>query len=316
MPSEATYAIVVAVYGGGDSHNRGAEMRIAETLGFISTKWMVRQHTRTYVYLHCDTVDIAHCTVPSELRRWGMDSSSKCTLERLPNMGREAHVYMHHLARARRGLRREQPAMTFFVQQNELYGLEPFLLDALANKLDPTLWFVAGASHACRGGAHCGQNFCWDAFDLAPATTKIFEVLKRKCPAANFSCALRGVFGVHRDAIFWRAPHTYGALLNLTLDTRPRPQLTGCGTNYGNLRSIPDMGVYYAHAFERLWPSIFGVHTKAARANEPSRLDSLGVHCVGPSVDHVLLDNPPRVMHFPPLVCRRQSSEAVSPSGR
>ena len=151
--------------------------------------------------------------------------------------------------------------MTFFVQENEIRGLQPFLLDAMGSTLDPSLWFVAGASHPCRGGAQCGQNFCWGSSDMALPTQRIFAILGRSCPASNFSCGVRGVFGVHRDAIHSLSSRTYSALLQLTLDTRAPPPLVGCSYgphSYGNGSTTPTMGAYYGHALERLWPSVFG----------------------------------------------------------
>jgi hypothetical protein len=223
------------------------------------------------------------------------DAIRGCSLHKLRNVGREAHIYVHHLSSLHL-VNTSLPTMTFFTQENELSDLDKYLLDAIDGVLDPSIWFVGSQSYACYGGAGCGyggtRNFCWSPQDLAPAMNKIFSILNRTCPSAPFACGLRGAFGVHRVAILRHSRETYGAMLAITEDTLPGPPLQGCSRKgsrskkYGDAVRKEGAATWYGHAFERMWPSIFGAGTTDVRCTtDPD----------------TILDGPP---YFPPVVCR------------
>lgn len=46
----------------------------------------------------------------------------KCSLEFLPNIGREAHIYLHHIVNAHG--RADLADLTIFIQEGEPIGLE------------------------------------------------------------------------------------------------------------------------------------------------------------------------------------------------
>jgi hypothetical protein len=281
---EPSYTIVVAAYEfAPNSKDRD------NLLDFIFQKWPGASRF-TKIYLHCKS-PFEHCRVPLELLE--CNASIGCTLHKLRNVGRESHVYMHHLS----SLLLENasiPTMTFFTQENELGDLDKYLFDAIDGVLDTSIWFVASRSTACYGGAECGRNTCWRGQDLAPAMNKIFSILGRTCPSAPFACGLRGSFGVHRNSILGHKRETYGAMLALTEDSRPGPKVLGCnGPNIiYKLSSRKEAATWFAHAFERLWPSIFGAGTAAVQC-------TYGTLDPGRDVPKFHGED-----YFPPIVCR------------
>ena len=285
-PLASTYTLVVAAY----EFTPPSKER-SETLGFIFRKWPGGSRS-TQIYLHCQS-RIEHCRVPLDLLE--CDAIIGCSLHKLRNVGRETHIYVHHLSSLHL-VNTSLPTMTFFTQENELSDLDKYLLDAIDGVLDPSIWFVGSQSYACYGGAGCGyggtRNFCWSPQDLAPAMNKIFSILNRTCPSAPFACGLRGAFGVHRVAILRHSRETYGAMLAITEDTLPGPPLQGCSRKgsrskkYGDAVRKEGAATWYGHAFERMWPSIFGAGTTDVRCTtDPD----------------TILDGPP---YFPPVVCR------------
>ena len=262
------------------------------SLDFIFQKWPGASRS-TEIYLHCKS-PIERCRVPLELLE--CNANIGCSLHKLRNVGRESHVYMHHLSSLL--LRNTSiPTMTFFTQENELGDLDKYLFDAIDGVLDTSIWFVAGRSAACYGGAECGRNFCWRGQDLAPAMNKIFSILGRTCPSAPFACGHRGSFGVHRNSILGHKRETYSALLALTEDSRPGPTVLGCdGPNkIYKLSSAKEAATWFGHAFERLWPAIFGVGTAAAQ-------------CTNDTLDPERSEATTPTFHgepyYPPIVCR------------
>jgi len=151
------------------------------------------------------------------------DAIIGCSLHKLRNVGREAHIYVHHLSSLHL-VNTSLPTMTFFTQESELSDLDKYLLDAIDGVLDPSIWFVGSQSYACYGGAGCGyggtRNFCSSPQDLAPAMNKIFSILNRTCPSA--------------------------------------PPLQGCSRKgsrskkYGDNVRKEGAATWYAHAFERM----------------------------------------------------------------
>jgi hypothetical protein len=265
----------------------------SETLGFIFRKWPGGPRS-TQIYLHCQS-RIEHCRVPLDLLE--CDATIGCSLHKLRNVGREAHIYVHHLSSLHL-VNTSLPTMTFFTQENELGDLDKYLFDAIDGVLDTSIWFVASRSTACYGGAECGRNFCWRGQDLAPAMNKIFSILGRTCPSAPFACGLRGSFGVHRNSILGHKQETYGAMLALTEDSRPGPPVLGCNgpdqqTVY-KMSSRKETATWFAHAFERLWPSIFGAGTAAVQCTNGT---------LDPERDVATFHGEP---YYPPIVCRNE----------
>ena len=161
-PLASTYTLVVAAY---EFTPPSKERR--ETLAFIFRKWPGGPRS-TQIYLHCQS-RIEHCRVPLDLLE--CDATIGCSLHKLRNVGREAHIYVHHLSSLHL-VNTSLPTMTFFTQENELSDLDKYLLDAIDGVLDPSIWFVGSQSYACYGGAGCGyggtRNFCWSEVTPRP----------------------------------------------------------------------------------------------------------------------------------------------------
>ena len=282
---ESSYTVVVAAY----EFTPNSKDR-DNLLDFIFQKWPGTSRF-TKIYLHCKS-PIERCRVPLELLK--CNANIGCILHKLRNVGRESHVYMHHLISLLLA-NTSIPTMTFFTQDNELGDLDKYLLDAIDGVLDTSIWFVASRSTACYGGAECGRSSCWRGQDLAPAMNKIFSILGRTCPSAPFACGLRGSFGVHRNSILGHKRETYGAMLALTEDSRPGPPVLGCNKRPDviyKLSSRKEAATWFAHAFERLWPSIFGAGTAAVQCTNGT---------LDPERDVAKFHGEP---YYPPIVCR------------
>jgi hypothetical protein len=74
------------------------------------------------------------------------DAIIGCSLHKLRNVGRETHIYVHHLSSLHL-VNTSLPTMTFFTQENELSDLDKYLLDAIDGVLDPSIYGLWEASH-------------------------------------------------------------------------------------------------------------------------------------------------------------------------
>lgn len=190
-----------------------------------------------FVYLQCDqtcrrTPPIGEC-----VRR------DSCHLSYLANVGRESRVYLHHILMMYHHL----PPLLYFLQENEM----PKLTLGVAPAWNRNVLYPARSSVACAGGRACGANFCWKGNSLGPVTNRIMRIVfDRPCRAARFDCALRASFVVRRDGILQHPVSTYIALTRLAENGTWTPTPHGCkkGMLYGD---------YAAHAFERLWDTLF-----------------------------------------------------------
>ena len=156
--SELRVALVVAAYAG--SERRSTSHVLVEA--FIPK--ILRRHpanVQLYAYVHCDVRDFdgsalipnrmvdpsflpkhmvkghvrghvqaAPCKLMSSGAPWvsmckNRTGDTECSVEFLPNVGREAHVYLHHLLRVYASPRLAD--LTFFVQEGESQGLDTML---------------------------------------------------------------------------------------------------------------------------------------------------------------------------------------------
>lgn len=64
----------------------------------------------------------AHPQTTAAMQECGRRRCLKCSLEFLPNIGREAHIYLHHIVNAHG--RADLADLTIFIQEGEPIGLE------------------------------------------------------------------------------------------------------------------------------------------------------------------------------------------------
>ena len=145
-----------------------------QVIDYIRTRWPLstmrspweQSHT-AFIYVHCFGAMCRPIT-----RRLAFCHGA-CTLRTLPNIGREAHVFLSHILHQFREPR-AHTTLTFFAQEDELVSLHPLLEASLAGRLDVhNVYFASGSTYPCAGGDECGRNF-W--FVDAAQTL-------RRCPA-------------------------------------------------------------------------------------------------------------------------------------
>lgn len=207
-----------------------------------------------HVYHHVDS--ILNYTAPSDLQF--CEKSEFCKVVLLQNVGREAHVYVSHILRNYESLQ----AFTFFIQENEFYGLERILMQAVTNRMRADLYFVAGSSHPCEGGENLGRNFCWAPDDLKPMMLKLFHILEKPIPLSNFPCSLRGTFASSREAIRSLPISKYQQIYEL-FEEEEKVDLKGCQKYYQ--QQILNSATLAAHVLERLWPIVFNTETAVCK---------------------------------------------------
>ena len=64
----------------------------------------------------------AHPQTTAAMQECGRRRCLKCSLEFLPNIGREAHIYLHHIVNVHG--RADLADLTIFIQEGEPIGLE------------------------------------------------------------------------------------------------------------------------------------------------------------------------------------------------
>ena len=180
------------------------------------------------------------CANTTHIRKCATHKS--CHLSYLPNIGRESRVYLHHILMMYDHL----PPLVYFLQENEM----PRLRLGMAPDINKYVLYP-GPDSVCTGGSACGGNWCWRKSSLGPIANRIMQtVYHRQCRSDSFICPLRASFVVRREGIQQHPVSTYISL------TRICENATWTQTPHG-CQSKMLYGDYAAHAFERLWTTLF-----------------------------------------------------------
>lgn len=217
--------VVIASY-----HGRGLSLNmLVQAPHNMSYEW--------FVYVQCDE----KCTNTPPIQTCARRKS--CHVSYLPNVGRESRVYFHHILMMYHHL----PPLLYFLQENEM----PNLRLGMAPDINRYVLYPGPRSGDCAGGSACGSNQCWQQASLGPIANRIMQIVyRRRCHSNSFRCPLRASFVVRREGIQQHPISTYIALTRICENATWVETPHGCwsGMLYGN---------YAAHAFERLWNTLF-----------------------------------------------------------
>jgi hypothetical protein len=234
---------------------------------------------RTYIYLQTDCVQRGAstpiCAPPPSMHP--CTEARRCELSMLPNAGREARVYLHHLLRVR--IEPTLPLISVFVQEDEAGALMSLMGEALSRSALHPRWhaihFASGNRMLCAGGpSRCARQLkphnCTVDTALAPFTARILGEVRgvAECPWQRPQhCPSRGVFAVHERAIRSLSYSTLARLYAHSVDQTPETVYAWCQDLE---RSRSEL---FAYAFEPLWHVVFGVNSTARCLREPAARD-------------------------------------------
>ena len=175
-----------------------------------------------------------------------------------PNVGRESRIFLHHIVTHYNVFGKVQ--QLFFLQENELNGLAPFLM---RRSIHPHA-YLSGRSAVCHGSC-CEKTWCWKKKSLTPAVTQVMRVIGTDCPGQSFPISLRGGFAIAGHLIgtvpLEQFRQLYHFVLNTSVQTVVHASCSKRIWTKQNDKKVSSTQLtqaeYVGHAIERLWHLIF-----------------------------------------------------------